>query len=560
MSDREDDRADERDPFAGLPPELRDAYVMDEATEAAEAAEERRAAVKRRNRGLIIGLIALVVAVAMIGYGLLPLFQSPAPEEREPGPLPAVPAGTAEAFGDQQPEWRDCGDGQLCADVHAPIDWEDPAGERLSLHMVKLPATGGDPLGTLFVNPGGPGASGASYVVNTAGSVTEEVRERYDVIGWDPRGVGNSTPVQCLDAAGMDEYLFGDAAGLAELERGSAEWIAAAEEESAMFGEACAEHTGPALEHVDTHSTVQDLDMLRSIVGDEHLNYLGYSYGTFIGAHYADTYPESVGRLVLDGAIDPQTTEFEVVREQTRGFEAALRTYVEDCLSRNECPLTGTVDRAMQQIGGLLDRVDEHPLTASDGRELGSGTLLTAIITPLYSQSSWPALDSLFETVANGNADTALQLADFYYSREDGQYSDNSTEAFIAINCLDYPNSIDVDRMRAEAQELAEVAPTIGRFQGYGDVGCAGWPYPAAEVRGPVEGAGAAPILVVGTTGDPATPYRWAESLSEQLESATLVTFQGEGHTAYGKNDCINNAVDAYLLEGEVPASDPMCS
>ena len=233
--------------------------------------------------------------------------------------------------------------------------------------------------------------------------------------------------------------------------------------------------------------------------------------------------------------------------------------YVASCLNTNDCPLSGSVDDAMAQIGDLLDAVKDEPLTGSDGRTFHVSTFITAIVTPLYSQQNWGYLSQLFSSVTEGNADIGLALADSYYGRENGQYSDNSTEAFQAINCLDYPNDIDPDRMRAEAEELERIAPTIGRFQGYGDVGCAGWPYPGVSERGGVTGAGAEPILVVGTTGDPATPYDWAVSLSEQLESGMLLTFEGEGHTAYGKNSCIDQLVEHYLISGEYTGEITTC-
>ena len=469
-----------------------------------------------------------------------------------------APEGTVEGFGGQRLAWQPCGDGMQCADVYAPLDWDDPGGETITLRMLKQPAAGGEPLGTLFVNPGGPGASGVDYLAGGA-SIPDEVRRSYDVVAWDPRGVGSSTPVRCLDAAGMDEYLFGTGPG-AGLETGSDAWIRAALGEAERFGAACAEGTGPLLGHVDTGSTVRDLDMLRAIVGDERLTYLGFSYGTYLGARYADAYPDRVGRLVLDGAMDPSATLSDVVREQTRGFEGSLRAYAADCLARGDCPLEGSVDEAMAQIGALLDAVEREPLRGSDGRALTSSTLLTAIITPLYSRGSWDALDRLFATVAAGDADVALSLADFYYDRENGEYLSNATEAFSAINCLDYPSDPDPARMRDEAAELEEIAPTIGRFQGYGDLSCAAWPVSGATAREAVRAAGAAPILVVGTTGDPATPYRWAVSLAEQLESGALLTFEGEGHTAYGESACVNAAVDAYLLTGAVPASGARCA
>lgn len=526
-----------------------------------EYASEEPTRTRRGSWVFAIGAFVIVIALIVSLGGLWRVFMpngGPNGEMNLELELPEIPSPNA--FGAQSPKWTDCGDGFECADVYAPMSWDDTAGDTITLRLVKYPAQGGDPIGTLFVNPGGPGASGASFIRNSVEyAVGDALRQNFDVIGWDPRGVGASTPVRCLDASEMDEYLFGSGDDSEKLERGSAEWIEAAIESSREFGEACADTSGPMLAHVDTMSTVHDLDMLREIVGDAQLNYLGYSYGTYIGARYADEFPENVGRMVLDGALDPATTQADVVRSQTRGFEQALRAYVASCLNTSDCPLSGSVDEAMAQIGDLLDAVKDEPLTGSDGRTFNVSTFITAIVTPLYSQQSWGYLSQLFSSVAEGNADIGLALADSYYGRENGQYSDNSTEAFQAINCLDYPNDIDLDRMRDEAEELERIAPTIGRFQGYGDVGCAGWPYPGVSERGGVTGAGAEPILVVGTTGDPATPYDWAVSLSEQLESGMLLTFEGEGHTAYGKNSCIDELVENYLISGEYTGEITTC-
>lgn len=507
-----------------------------------------------------VAAIASVLAGALLLSGCAPVFdllERLRPQQAVP---PAEVIGTD--FGAQLPNWRDCADGMQCATVLAPLDWEDPEGERIELALVKQPATGGEPLGTLFVNPGGPGASGVDYIASSIDyAVGEPLQQAYDVIGWDPRGVGSSTSVVCLDDAEMDEYLFGLGA-TDGLEPGSEAWVDAAVQESAEFGETCLERTGALLGHVDTASTVQDLDMLRAIVGDDKLQYLGYSYGTYIGARYADAYPERVGRLVLDGAIDPTSTEAEVVREQTRGFELALRAYMADCLTRTECPVTGTVDEAMADWHEMIAAVEAEPLTGSDGRIVGSGTLLTAIITPLYSQQNWPYLDQLYATVTAGDADVALMLADSYYDRLDGVYTSNLITAFAAVNCLDYPRPLplDIERMRSDAAELASIAPTIGPFQGYGDVSCAGWPVEGVEDRAPVVAAGADPILVIGTTGDPATPFRWAESLAGQLESGVLLAYEGEGHTAYGGSACVNDIVEQYFLTGTPPEAGIRCS
>lgn len=427
--------------------------------------------------------------------------------------------------------------------------------------MVKQPALGSNKRGSLFVNPGGPGASGASFIKESIDyAVGRDLQQHYDVIGWDPRGVGDSSAVECLNQEKMDEYLFGDPRPFSKLERGSDEWIAAARAEEREFGEACLENTGSLLEFVDTVSTVKDLDLLRHLVGDEKLNYLGYSYGTFIGALYADNFAENVGSLVLDGAIAPDVTLFEVVLMQQQGFEAATRAYLADCLSSKDCPFVGTVEDAMKEIGQLIKNVDENPIQAADGRWVSSSTFITAIILPLYNEANWPLLDDLFVEMRAGNPDTAQFLADFYFGRSYGFYEDNSTEAFSAINCLDYPPGVDNETMRKQAAEIAKAAPIFGAYAGFGDISCQEWPFPGVSERGPVTGAGANPILVIGTTGDPATPYAWAKQLADQLESGVMITNNGEGHGAYTSgNSCIDKTVEDYFLNGVVPANDPNC-
>ncbi|MGO3148036.1 MAG: alpha/beta hydrolase [Leucobacter sp.] len=529
---------------------------------------------KRKSRWLIvIAACVIVIGLVVSLTGVWRVFQPAQPlvplTELELELPETVPAGGD--FGTQQPKWQECGDGFQCADVRAPLDWESPNGETIRLRMVKHEATSGNALGTLFVNPGGPGASGANYVRDSLDRVIgADLQQQYDVIGWDPRGVGASSAVNCFDDAEMDQYLFGIDDETSGLTRGSAKWVEAATEQSAEYGAACEADTGGLLGHVDTMSTVEDLDMLRSIVGDPKLDYLGFSYGTVIGARYAESHPDTVGRMVLDGVLSPTASYSEVVRGQTVGFEKSLREYTEWCLDGRNCPIAPTddtkqsgeaaIDDAMARIGDLIDRVDADPLTGSDGRAFGASTLLTAIITPLYSQPRWSDLTMLLETAFEGNADVGLQLADSYYNRVDGAYANNLTEAFQAISCLDYPNETGVERMRADAAELADLAPTIGEYRGYGALSCAGWPYPGPADRGEVHANGADPILVVGTTRDPATPYQWSADLAASLESGVLLSLEGDGHTAYGKNECVNEAVEHYLITGTPPKDGLVCS
>lgn len=507
----------------------------------------------RRRRALLAGLAA--ASLLVLTGCTVPGFLQPEPDRSEPTgeSVDAV----LEPFYSQVLEWERCGEFQ-CATATAPLDWGDPSAGETELALVRQTARGGDRIGSLLVNPGGPGGSGYDFIAESIDfAVGEPLQERYDIVGFDPRGVGRSTPVTCFDAPGMDDFLF----GIPEAERGSDAWVAEVAAASEEFGAACADGTGELLGNVDTVSAARDLDLLRAVLGDDELHYLGYSYGTFLGATYAGLYPDRVGRLVLDGAIDPSASNDEVVRAQAVGFEQALRAYLSDCLSGSECPFSGTVDEAEGEVARLLASVERSPIRGSDGRFLGADSLVTAIIYPLYSSDSWPFLNDMFETVMFGSADTALLYADLYYGREaDGTYLDNQTEAFRAINCLDYTYDADVDSMRAAAAQLAEAAPIIGPYFGYGDIGCAAWPHQSESERSAITAEGAAPILVIGTTGDPATPYQWAVELAEQLESGVLVSYDGEGHTAYGKsNACVDTTVESFLLEGTVPDADPMC-
>lgn len=509
----------------------------------------------RKNR--IFTAVAGALAVTFAMSGCVSAFMP------QPAPATSKPTGekvdaALDPFYSQVLRWTECGDNLQCTTATAPLDWNDPAAGDIDLALVRQPARGGDRLGSLLVNPGGPGASGYDFVKDSVDYATAEpLQAAYDIVGFDPRGVGRSSAVSCLEPAEMDEYLY----GIPDSPRGSDAWIAEQDASAATFGAACEQNTGALLAHVNTTEAARDLDLLRAVLGDKKLNFLGYSYGTFLGATYAELYPENVGRLVLDGAVDPSTSNFEVTRIQAQGFESALRAYLTDCLESSDCPFTGSVDEAMLTIRALLDSVDASPIAARDGRQLGSSALLTAIIYPLYQATAWEYLSDMFASVMQGEAEYAFQFADAYNGRnDDGTYADNSTEAFAAINCVDYSYNDDPASMRAQAAEIEAAAPVIGTYMAFGDITCANWPYQFTGERTEIHAEGADPILVIGTTNDPATPYVWAKALAQQLESGHLVTYTGEGHTAYNKsNSCVDDAVHDYLLEGTVPESDPKC-
>ncbi|MCU1545028.1 MAG: alpha/beta hydrolase [Homoserinimonas sp.] len=461
-------------------------------------------------------------------------------------------------FYDQVLEWKACDDGFQCATAEAPMDWKNPQRESIQIALIRAVATG-DRLGSLLLNPGGPGASGVAFVRDSVAYATsEKLRSSFDVVGFDPRGVNESSAVDCYeDPDELTAFLY----DLSPEVVGSEAWIDDMEQAAAEFGQACLEHTGDMLGYVDTVSAARDLDLLRAVLGDAKLNYLGYSYGTLLGATYADLYPTKTGKLVLDGAVDPATTDFEVSATQAQGFEGALRSYLESCLSGTECPFRGSVDEAMLDIRALFDNLDASPLLATDGRELGSSAMFRALILPLYSQTTWEYLTQLLTDVMRGNADLAFQLADSYYGRNpDGTFNDNSTQGFVAINCLDYESTSTRESLHAEAAELARLAPVLGPQMSYGGTSCDEWPFPPTRDRVKITASGSGPIVVVGTTNDPATPYAWAVSLADQLENGYLVTYEGEGHTAYNKsNACVNDAVDNYFINDLVPKSDPRC-
>jgi pimeloyl-ACP methyl ester carboxylesterase len=514
-------------------------------------------------RGL--GAIAAAVTAAVLLVGCTSPQKPSLPTETST-PVASAPvdglsgadAAAEQKFYTQALVWRDCGGGFQCTTAKAPLDWAHPAkGAPISLAMIRKPATG-KKLGSLFVNPGGPGASGVSFVRSSVGSTSSTLQRNFDVVGWDPRGVGSSSAVRCYDDAGLDDFLYTITPG----ERGSAQWIDANKKSVSDLGQACLKNTGQLLGHVDTPSTAHDLDMLRSNVGDAKLNYLGFSYGTMIGSIYADMFPKNVGRMTLDGVVDPATSYDRLTELQAAGFESNLKAYAQWCLSQDKgCPFRGSVDQVMTDIAGLLEAVQQHPIKNADGRMLGANTLLLAIITPLYSTANWPVLDTLFENVDAGSARVAFLLADQYNDRDqNGKYTTNTSVAFQAIDCLDYTFDTDLGHMQTEAQQLAKTAPVMGPFFSYGGLACWGWPFKPTRTPAPVHATGSAPILVVGTTNDPATPYQASVDVAQELDNGHLVTWDGSGHTAYGRsNSCVTNTVDDYFVKGSVPARDPRC-
>jgi pimeloyl-ACP methyl ester carboxylesterase len=473
-------------------------------------------------------------------------------------------ASSLKPFYEQSLTWSKRSGGIDSTKVSVPLDWSDPSGATIKIAVARHSAGAGK-LGSLLINPGGPGGSGYDYVnqyVNYI--VTPAVLKKYDIIGFDPRGVNHSTPrITCYtDPKQQDKLLYGTYAS----PYGSQGWIDELTVVEKDWAAACLKNTGPLLGHIDAASNARDMDVIRAVLGDKKMHYLGYSYGTYLGTMYAELFPKNVGRMVLDGPVDPLVGQLDALATQMAGFDSALKAYMANCQSQKGCPFTGSVDNGLQQVRAVLAGVDARHLVASDGRELDSATLGTGISYTLYSQSAWPSLTAMFHDLAKNDADSTFQNADGYNNRNaDGTYRDNSTDVYAAVTCAESDIGTDGVTPLEGITKIDAAAPILGKYVAEDDyavldTACSNWPEPVAKLPKSFAAVGAPSIMVVATTNDPATPYAGGVSLSKQLSSGVLVTHQGEGHTVYAQGDtCIDSTVDAYLISGTVPTNDPMC-
>ena len=528
-----------------------------------------------RRRRLSAGVLAAAAGVCLgAGAGVVPAAAAPAP-----GPAPAAAATRAavpkglESFYSQKVEWYDCvatagveksadRTGFQCAKVKVPLDYSQPDGQTIEIAMKKHLATGSTRQGTLFMNPGGPGGSGVDDIGGMPTSTFAGVQSAYDIIGFDPRGVGSSTAITCssdAEAKAMEGVSPVDGAGAPVAFEQRAAVIS---ERIKQFEASCAANTKPAelLDHVDTVTVARDLDVLRALSGDQKLNYLGLSYGTYLGAHYAELFPANTGRLVLDGALDPSLSYSERRQGQARGFERALRNYVTWCQSGQSCPLTGGTDAGVQQIGDVFTSANQSPVPSSDPNRPVKGEDMKQIVgLMLHSpESSWSVVsEALGQVINKHNASAFRSIAD----QLDAQPLVN-TGAMMGTNCLDYRVEGDMATWTAQSKELERIAPRFATVSEAGDLGCQAWGHTGTQPSKALHAKGAAPILVIGTTGDPATPHEWAVALADQLESGQLLTWEGNGHVAYsnpGHGPCVTQAVDTYLLTGTMPKKGLTC-
>ncbi|WP_164419816.1 alpha/beta hydrolase [Streptomyces salinarius] len=480
-------------------------------------------------------------------------------------PLPkSTPAGLAPYY-EQKLGWRDCGvPGFQCATMKAPLDYAKPTEGDVRLAVARKKATGpGKRIGSLLVNPGGPGGSAIGYLQQYAGiGYPAKVRAQYDMVAVDPRGVARSEPVECLDGREMDAYTQTD---VTPDDAGETDELVDAYKK---FAEGCGADAPKLLRHVSTVEAARDMDVLRAVLGDEKLNYVGASYGTFLGATYAGLFPDRTGRLVLDGAMDPSLPARRLNLEQTAGFETAFQSFAKDCVKQSDCPLGGkgtTPDEVGKNLKSFFDDLDAKPLPAgdADGRKLTESLATTGVIAAMYDEGAWQQLrESLTSAIKEKDGAGLLILSDSYYEREaDGGYS-NLMFANAAVNCLDLPAAFSSpDEVRKALPDFEKASPVFGEGLAWSSLNCAYWPVRPTGEPHRIKAAGATPIVVVGTTRDPATPYRWAEALADQLSSGRLLTYEGDGHTAYGRGSaCIDSAINTYLLTGTAPKDGKRCS
>lgn len=474
------------------------------------------------------------------------------PPPSEPG-ADQPPARSLTAVYAQELTWEPCDENE-CARLEVPLDYARPRGRTIELSVLRVPARG-QRRAPLVVNPGGPGAPGTSYAAAAGQVFRAPVLESFDIVGFDPRGTGTSAPVDCLSDAELERYLAVDPSP------------DDATEQRALIGtfrqrgRGCVEDDAALAAHVSTVEAARDMDVLRAALGRRTLDYFGASYGTKLGATYAELFPGQVGAFVLDGAVDVSLSSRDLGLAQARGFETALRAYVENCVEAvDSCFLGDSVEEGLSRIAEFLDEVDAAPLPTSSSRRLTVGNAFYGIVAPLYVRDYWFALSAALRAGFDGNGSALLGLSDLYSSRGPDGYTDNSSEAFPAISCLDDPYAIPASQVPDELPAFREASPTFGDVFAWGLAGCLGQVAEATEPPPTIDGSGAPPIVVIGTTRDPATPYEWAEALAAQLDSGVLVSRDGDGHTGYNAgNACVDRAVEAFLLKGTVPEDGLTC-
>ena len=437
-------------------------------------------------------------------------------------------------------KWTDCevGTRTECTRLEVPLDWSDPAGPTVELALARQRATG-DRVGTLLSNPGGPGGSGLELLSYDAFSRT--VNRHFDVVSWDPRGVGGSTTATCGD--GIGPFLTNDP------DPDNPDEQAAIESAAKAVADSCAADSRALLEHIGTPDVARDMEAVRRALGNEPLNYLGFSYGTQIGQQYAEFFPGNIRTMVLDGVVDPSLGYTEFLLGQTKAFDDAFNRTAADCAK------AGTKECGVPDLAAAYDRVrarvELQPLPAGD-QKVGPAELATAATYVAYLPDGWRDLGPALAAAVKGDGTALLDLANSYYDNE-------GYPTYAGVTCTDTPPPKGAEEYRKFAAQAELVSPRFGGAVANELLPCAFWPVAPSGTPGPAQVVGAPPILVVGNTGDPATPYSNAVAVAKQLPGAVLLTVDMGGHTAYGSNTCATTTVDKYLMTTATPAPGTVC-
>ncbi|HMF04797.1 MAG TPA: alpha/beta hydrolase [Acidimicrobiia bacterium] len=486
--------------------------------------------------------VALCIAIAFLALAVAPAG----------GSTPSTPTAAPRT----KLEWTRCGGENECSKLAVPLDYDHPDnGRTMKVALLRVRAT--DPkkrIGSLLLNPGGPGAPGTQFARDFASVLPDKIRERFDVVGFDPRGSGKTSPVRCED--NLDGVFSADYSPDTPEER------ADLDNRLQQLAQSCEARSGDLLPYVSSESTVRDMDRIRQAVGDKKLTYVGYSYGTYLGTLYAKLFPTKVRALVLDGAIDPNLGALEIGAEQAVGFEHSLDAFLADCSQNRRCPFSNGGDAA-----GAFDRlaaqVDAQPIPAGQGRTLSGGEFDLGVAQALYSgKEGYSRLEDALAAAERGDGERLLALSDEYTGRhQDGSY-DSSQPAFWAIGCRDGPAVGGPDAYQAAESQFRAAAPRVGVALLNAGLVCAYWPVPPVPSVAPVRIDGTPPILVIGTTNDPATPLKWAQGLAGDISSGVLLTAEGTQHTAFvtAFNQCVDDHVVKYLVDLQPPPNDTKCN
>ncbi len=453
-------------------------------------------------------------------------------------------------------KWSDCGGGFQCGTVEVPLDYSHPGAGTITIALNRKPATDhAHRIGSVLINPGGPGASGLKFLRQEAAAMTT-LNLRLDLVGFDPRGVGQSAPIRCLDGPQEDAFNALDPVLDDPQEK------QATIDSDKSFASACQVRSGRVLPFVDTVSAARDLDLLRIALGDAKLTYLGFSYGSFLGETYAHLFPTHVRAMALDGVIDPTMEPNDMLFEQISGFEQNLQAFLADCRVQKSaatpCTYAQNGDPGTKLMD-LMQQLDTTPMNVGS-RQLTRGLAVIGVLVVLYDQSAWSFLDQALTMTERGNGALLLRLADLYLGRNsDGTY-DNQTDSNNAVNCLDRQVPSEVARYDELGPKFAKASALFGPAFQYSNLICAYWPVKPTGKAGPLDAPGAPPILLVGGTGDPATPYKWAQAANQQIAGSVLLKRVGNGHVSYDKSVCAKQIEDAYLIDLKVPATGTDCN